>query len=273
MLRLLVMFALRPTKTMQSALHLKPGDKFAAALSSTGNWLRGQTGSHVGKLGRRPEQRVVLYQTEGCPYSRKVREALSILDLDAEIRPCPRGGQRYLREAEQLGGKAQFPLLIDPNTGAQLYESNQIVKYLFESYGAERLPLGLRLGPLSDLSSRVATALSGGLPSAQPTSLQPSLGLELWAYETDTGSRRARRALDRFELPYTLYSIAQGSTKRKKLSNISASAQVPYLVDPNRGVHLEGADAIVSHLERTYGSGDRRQTSYREFVGFERATT
>lgn len=267
------MIALRRTKVLQSALQLNPGDKLSTALSVAGNWLRGQTGGHVGKLGRRPEQRVLLYQSEGCPYSRKVREALSILDLDAEIRPCPRGGRRFLQEAEQLGGKAQIPLLVDPNTGAQLYESDQIVKYLFESYGAEAVPLALRLGPVSDYSLRLSTLLSGGMPSVLPTSLQPSLGLELWAYETDVGSRRARRALDRLELPYTLYSVAEGSTKRKKLSNISTSAQVPYLVDPNRGVHLEGAAAITRHLERTYGQGERRQTSYREFVGFQRATS
>ena len=56
------------------------------------------------------------YEFEACPFCRKVREAMSELNLNAMVYPCPKGGQRYRESLEQLAGKQQFPYLIDPNT-------------------------------------------------------------------------------------------------------------------------------------------------------------
>lgn len=39
---------------------------------------------------------------------------------------------RYRSEAVDIGGKAQFPLLVDPNTDTVLYESDAIVTYLWK---------------------------------------------------------------------------------------------------------------------------------------------
>ena len=44
-------------------------------------------GMEVGPIGRRPEKPLELYEFEGCPFCRKVREALSVLDLDAVVYP------------------------------------------------------------------------------------------------------------------------------------------------------------------------------------------
>ena len=74
-----------------------------------------------------------MYDFEACPFCRKVRAALSVLDLDYEVRPCPKGGARYRPEAVALSGKAQFPLLVDGGTA--MLESAAIVKHLFEKYG------------------------------------------------------------------------------------------------------------------------------------------
>ena len=38
----------------------------------------------------RPKQLLKLYEYEGCPFCKKVRETLSVLDLDAMIISCPR---------------------------------------------------------------------------------------------------------------------------------------------------------------------------------------
>ena len=69
----------------------------------------------VGMIGLRPEQPLVLYEFEGCPFCRKVREALTVLDLEAFIYPCPKGGPRFREEVKSRGGKAQFPYLLDRN--------------------------------------------------------------------------------------------------------------------------------------------------------------
>lgn len=47
----------------------------------------------------------------------QVREAVSILDLDVLVYPCPKGGPTWRQKAVAMGGKAQFPYLVDPNTG------------------------------------------------------------------------------------------------------------------------------------------------------------
>mmetsp|Transcript_37498 Transcript_37498/g.149570 ORF Transcript_37498/g.149570 Transcript_37498/m.149570 type:complete len:93 (+) Transcript_37498:370-648(+) len=39
----------------------------------------------------RPELPLELYEFESCPFCRKVREALNILDLDFYAYPCPKG--------------------------------------------------------------------------------------------------------------------------------------------------------------------------------------
>lgn len=45
----------------------------------------------------------------------------------------------------------------DPNTGKSMYESDDIIAYLFKEYGDGQIPLVLRLGPLTMLTC----ALSG----------------------------------------------------------------------------------------------------------------
>ena len=67
--------------------------------------LRLGTGMRVGALGKRPDTPLELYDFESCPYCRKVREALSILDLDAHVYPCPKGGSQFREEVKKRGGK------------------------------------------------------------------------------------------------------------------------------------------------------------------------
>src|SRR4030095_16518360 len=104
----------------------------------------------VGMIGPRPEQPLVLYEFEGCPFCRKVREALTVLDLEAFIYPCPKGGPRFREEVKSRGAKAQSPYLRDPNTGEEMYESEEITRYLFQRYGAGAVPFLLSPGVLTN---------------------------------------------------------------------------------------------------------------------------
>lgn len=38
-------------------------------------------------------------------------------------------------QALQLSGKAQFPFMVDPNTGRSMLESDSIISYLWTTYG------------------------------------------------------------------------------------------------------------------------------------------
>ena len=100
--------------------------------------LRLPSGYTVGTLGKRPKKPLELYEYESCPYCRKVREALSMLDLEAMVYPCPKGGKRFRARVEERGGKQQFPYLVDPNTDTEMYESDDIVAYLEAEYGTSR---------------------------------------------------------------------------------------------------------------------------------------
>src|SRR5262249_57857194 len=96
---------------------------FAASASRAG------TGMAVAGAGKRPAQPLALYEFEACPFCRKVREALSILDLDAIVYPCPKGGPRYREEVKRRGGKAQLPYLVHPHTGHTMYQATDTVPY------------------------------------------------------------------------------------------------------------------------------------------------
>ena len=195
------------------------------------------TGVSVGSVGPRPEKTLELFEFEGCPYCRKAREALSILDLDAMIYPCPKGGPRFREEVKARGGKAMFPYLVDPNTGKEMYESDDIVAYLFREYGDGPAPVLLRAGPITDVTAQLASAwrLGAGV-----------------RYQASPFCRLAREALCRLELPYLLHNVGRGSAKRDAFVERSGRMMVPYLVDPNTGAEMFESADIVRYLDDTY---------------------
>ena len=230
------------------------------------------TGVAARRRANRPQWLFVLYEFEACPFCRIVREALTELDLDAEIRPCPKGGDRFRPTPLERGGKAQFPYLVDPNAGVELYESAAIVRHLFETYG-DGVPLRWRLGPLQQLGSQLAGAfrpLSGRKVRA---SRAPERPLELFSFEASPYARLVRERLCELELPYVLRSVGRTNARdwvppglrarlsiearpesdnRRVLFDRAGRLSIPYLVDPNTGEEMAESEAIAAYLERTY---------------------
>lgn len=69
------------------------------------------------------------------------------------------GTHRFLLhcvQAVQLSGKSQFPFMVDPNSGQQMGESDDIIEYLYNEYGDGNIPLLLKLGPLTAISNGLA---------------------------------------------------------------------------------------------------------------------
>lgn len=224
------------------------------ATSSLVGVVRLGHGWSVAHTGARPEKRLELYEFEACPFCRKVREMLSVLDLDATIYPCPRGGTRFRPRVKELGGRAMFPYLVDPNTGTALYESDDINRYLAKTYGDGTVPLALSLGPLTMLSSALGSALRAGRGRAARPSREPALPLELYSFEVSTYCRLVREALCELEIPYVLHNVAKGSPRRAAFEALSGRMMVPYLVDPNTGTAMFESAEIVSYLRRSYGA-------------------
>lgn len=219
--------------------------------------VRFPLGYRVSGLGPRPETRLELYEYEGCPFCRKVREAISMLDLTVLVRPTPKGGERFRPEGTLLGGKAQFPLLVDPNVSVVLYESDDIVHHLYAHYGSGSAPLGLRMGLIGTGLSAVASLLRAGRGVRARPSRAPDVPLELWSFELSPYARRVREVLSELEIPYVLHSVAKGSSRREALRERAGKVQVPYLEDPNTGVALFESRDIVKYLEEAYGAPAR----------------
>ena len=229
---------------MMRALDL--ASSFAVSVVRAGN------GMAVGTIGPRPEKMLELYEFEACPYCRKVREALSILDLDVLVKPCPKGGTRFRPELVQRGGKAQFPYLVDPNAGLETYESDDIVRHLFARYGDGSVPASLSFMPLYFASNALASLcrpLSGVRVRPSRVPAQP---LELWSFEASPYCRIVRDALCELEIPYVLHNVAKGSPKRDAFVARSGKMQVPYLFEPNTGREMFESADIVAYLDSTY---------------------
>jgi glutathione S-transferase len=227
---------------------------------------------------RQPEQPLRLYEYEASPYCRLVREALTELDLDALVLPCPQGGNRFRPEVLERGGKLLFPYLADPNTGREMYESAEIIDYLSETYGGRvRAARGLRRQAavggafLAAVARRRVNGFRGY--TARP-SQAPEQPLELFSFESSPYSRLVREVLCELELPYLLRNTAKArwedmgppqvrsrlfpktpveGRNRLRLKELTGRLQVPYLIDPNTGTAMFESARIIDYLEQRYG--------------------
>lgn len=241
-----------------------------SVLSSTlGKWR----GSAALKGVAQPAQTLKLYDIEGSPYCRLVREALTALHMDVEILPCPKGGTRFRPEAERLGGKQQFPLLIDPNTGTILYESLAIVEYLFATYARRPVPRSYQRTWATLPGVYLGTVVRGLAGLKLVAGKLPARPLHLWSFESSPYSRLVRERLCELEIPYVLHNIGKErwqdigparlrlkpgpyepvpGGKRDAHFGRTGHMQVPYLEDPNTGAKLLESSLILDYLEETY---------------------
>jgi glutathione S-transferase len=245
-------------------------DVLNSTLTST---LRFWRGTNARAAAKQPKKHLELYEFEACPFCRLVREALTELDLDAMIYPTPHGGTRFRPRAAKLGGKQQFPFLVDPNSGKSMYESADIIDYLYRRYGGRAAPARL-LRPLDVSSSVLAGIPRVRAGSRARASKAPKRPLELFSFESSPYSRRVRELLSELELPYLLRSTGKArwqdlgppmlretlfpdlpvsGRNRIELLARAGKVQVPWLMDPNTGTAMFESAAIRDYLLDTYG--------------------
>jgi len=203
-----------------------------------------------------PEQLLELYDYEGCPYCRKVRETLCELDLDVLVHPVAHGSSRrgLLKE---LGGRVQVPYLLDPNLGTALYESEDITAYLHQRYGGGSRR-GLASFPLvNTVDSFFASAVRLGrgirIDPGVADAPRPASPLELFNMEGSPYCRKVREALTELDLEHIVRNVPRGSPKREDLLSRAGKVQVPYLIDPNTGSAMFESDDIVAYIYERYG--------------------
>ncbi len=225
--------------------------------------LRKGKGNRAIVRDTQPEKLIELYDMEGCPYCRLVREYLTELNLDVLIHPCPRKSTRNRQKLAALGGKQQTPYLYDPNTDTGLYASRTIIDYLNEQYDPRRLPKKSSLLFVTSLAVSLMRTMSGILYRPSLLVGQP---LELFSFEASPHSRLVRERLTEMEISYLLRNSActasdpsnQPSTHfestRQELLRRSGKLQIPYLYDPNIGKGFSNLEDIFQHLTDTYST-------------------
>lgn len=246
---------------------------FATSMIAT--LVRGTSGIQSTPAAIKPKKLLQLYDIENCPYCRLVREALTELDLDAEILPCPRSGERFRPEVVERGGRAQFPYLVDPNTGTEMYESLDIVAYLFETYGQRDLPLRWKAGKLQTLGSMLASAPRVRRGMRAKPGLEPEYLLELYSFESSPYARPVRELLCEMEIPYIVHNCGRTRLQewilpplrarlnitpdselenRQVLQDAEGKVSIPYLYDPNTQQGLFESADILKYLQDTYAA-------------------
>ena len=251
--------------------------KVIQALASS--LLEGGRGMQGTAFPQQPEKPLQLYEFEGSPFCRRVREVLTLLNLDYEVYPCPKGGEKYRKIVQEKGGKQQFPFLVDENSGVALYESQDIIHYLFQHYGKTgKTPQKFAHYPQLPVVALAGTLVNGArgiwinkkiIDRAAPAEL-----LELWGFEASPFTRVVRATLAELELPFIYHNVAKerwqdmgpavlrfkpgkyqalaGGKREKVMDVMGRDIQVPYLVDPNTGVKMFESAAIVKYLNKHY---------------------
>ena len=215
--------------------------------------LRGGRGWFARGASARPLEPLELYEFEACPFCRKVRETLSELDLEYVNRVAAHGSAKRDALAAR-GGKTMVPYLIDPNTGTEMYESEDIIDHLRTNYGQRRGWRWRLVAPFNTAGAALASlARPYGRRVARPRPEQPAELLELFNFEASPYCRKVRETLCELDLDHRVRNVAKGSPRRAELIARGGKMMVPYLIDPNTGTEMYESDDIVAYLQRTYG--------------------
>ena len=107
---------------LASALRFSRGTKVCSAAASSNAEVP------------RPAKPLILYSYEGNQFCRLVREVLTELDIPYELKSVGKGSPRRADMAKITGGSTQCPYLIDPSTKTTIFESADIIKYLYSNY-------------------------------------------------------------------------------------------------------------------------------------------
>ena len=227
-------------------------------------------GTQILRAAPAPKQLLIVYDRENDPRCRLLREVLTELQLDALIRPCPIGGQRFARKLPQ---DAELPYLVDRDHGVEADGLNACLDHVLRQYAG--LKRGARLlgsWPMR-MSSRLASVLRGSAGLHAQPARAPRKALELYGFESSPYTRLVRERLCELELAWVLRSFGKeqiadwgppqlrlslkpwkprpGGLRERMLAE-TGKAQVPHLIDPNENAELFESVRILEHLDRHY---------------------
>lgn len=230
-----------------------------------------------GTMGSRKEveQTVlpVLYDRESDPACRLVRESLTALNLDVDVRPVPQGSVFHRMELDALGGRGVLPTLHFPDTGEVVEGAEAINRVLFSRYGRGKVPRLLRANRLNLFLSELASRARGARGTRRVEARRPEQALTLYSFESSPYSRPVRELLCELEIPYRLINISKQQradlgpaicrlhlgeyqpipgSKRDRTLREKGRVQAPYLIDPNSGQEVWESERVLTYLKNHY---------------------
>lgn len=244
----------------------------SSVLAST---VRNWRGASSSKANVQPPELPILFDSEDNPECRLVREALTELNLDVLIYPCPQGADRFAAELQRHGGaNASIPYLVDPNTHVKLEGAEAINAYLFQQYKQQETPKKLEATRLNVLNSRLASVARLRIsPLQAKPSKVANQRLTLHSFEASPYSRPVREKLCELQLPYHLINVGKQqladvgpavfrlhlgeyhplpNSKRAALLETRGRVQMPFLIDPNHSVEVYESKDILHYLDKMY---------------------
>jgi glutathione S-transferase len=240
--------------------------------STIASSIRAWRGTSSSRTTIQPEKPIILFDQEGDPECRLVREVLTGLNLDVVVMPCPRGG-RNIRQLRRDSGSDTIPVLYDSNVEERRVGANEIIRYLYLEYKQSEPPERVKTSALKLRLSRLSTLtrLNAGV-HAKP-SIPAEQALTLYSFESSPFSRLVRELMCELEIPYLLVNLGKQqaadmgpakprlllkpyqplpNTKRAEFFAKHGNVQVPYLEDPNTGEALFESAEIVAYLKKHY---------------------
>lgn len=245
---------------------------FKVINSTLASSVRGWRGTSSSRSVVQPSKDLILFDREGDPECRLVREAITALNLDVTVMPCPIGGKN-LKSLEAQVGSTTIPMLYDANVEESRTGAAEIIAYLYLEYKGsapkERDLPSKKVLRSSLLSSLIR--LNSGCKARKAKSAE--LPLTLYSFESSPFSRLVRERLCELELPYKLITLGKQqkqdmgpaklrmtlkpykplpNTKRDEFFKQHGNVQVPFLVDPNTQTELFESHLILKYLEEAY---------------------
>mmetsp|Transcript_27846 Transcript_27846/g.34386 ORF Transcript_27846/g.34386 Transcript_27846/m.34386 type:complete len:397 (+) Transcript_27846:120-1310(+) len=213
----------------------------------------------------RPKETIIIYEYDASPFCKRVREIVNLLDLTVEYRPCPGARQSsFSKELYELTSRQTIPYMIDPNTNVSMFESNDIIQYLLDTYGPQdkssydiKALWPITFGQFSVFTSGIAAIVRDMPASNRQSNARPDneemKPLELWGYECSPFVKPVREKLCSLALPHRMVSCSRGSKNRDILiQRTGTKFQVPYLIDPNTGIEMFESFEICEYLDSVY---------------------
>jgi len=205
----------------------------------------------------RPTKPLVLYSYEGNQFCRLVREVLTELDLPYELRSAGKSSPRRAQMSAMTGGSSQCPYLIDGNTDTAMFESADIIRYLYKTYALWTLPSELlegasavvtpllrpvyqKLAPLQAGSSGEDTAAYDAAIAKATSEIEEevaSTAVVVYTYSLSPFCTEATALLDNLNINYKEISLGKewlpglidDPVKRAALGTMTGQTSLPHV--------------------------------------------